>query len=348
MTLESKNVIHKLLSSTKCSDLLGGLAGPYGTSAPPHPVCLDSELSVQEGCAALAAHKISSAPVYDAKAGGFVGMLDYRDLATYVLEVFHKVPHSQVPVDAELEITDIVKRAVMDRQGVPVKLVSNLSHRNPLVSVQASAPLIDAVEEFVRARAHRVIVLEPTEDGGQRFIGVLSQSSISAYLASQFGKLSTNRALIGTWALGEKTLADLGLVSGDVVSVTQEDTVLEALFTMHDRGVSSVAIVSRADGSSALCGSIGMTDIKEILAHRGGWRRLFENVFRFFVELRSEQGLENGGNDRAPSFTVHPSTTLISAIEKMSATHTHRVWVVNNNGEVVGVVSLSDVMSRLL
>ena len=33
--------------------------------------------------------------------GGFIGVLDYKDLAAYILEVFHKVPHD-VSFDAEM------------------------------------------------------------------------------------------------------------------------------------------------------------------------------------------------------------------------------------------------------
>jgi CBS domain-containing protein len=285
-------------------------------------------------------------------------MLDYSDLTAYILEVFHKIPKEQPPIDTDMDVTDIVRRAQLDRQGVPIKLVSNISHRNPLVAVWSDSMLLDAIEEFARSGVHRVVVLERSEDPANppKFIGVLSQSTVAALLARNFGKLykiqsetsspSTPRTAIvaADWATGNATLRDLGLVKGDVVSVASSDTVLEALYVMHTKGVSSVAI---RDGTR-LCGSVSMTDIKEILATRGGWRRLYEPAFRFFATVRSMQGLQSGGNDRVPSFTVHPTTTLMSAIEKMVATRTHRVWICNDESEVVGVVSLSDVMPWLL
>lgn len=91
-----------------------------------------------------------------------------------------------------------------------------------------------------------------------------------------------------------------------------------------------------------------MTDIKAILADRKGWRRLYEKAFDFFTSMRYEQGLEAGGDDRVPSFTVHPDTTLMATIEKMAATRGHRVWIVNAANRLLGVVSLSDVMPFLL
>ncbi|KAJ3098741.1 cell separation during budding [Phlyctochytrium planicorne] len=347
---DPQNTLHSLLTSIKVGSLVTDTARSKA-QAPLHPICFDSELTVQEGCQALATHRISSAPIYSPEAGGFIGMLDYRDLVAYVLEVFHKVPKDPIPVDVDMEVTDIVKRATLDRNGVPVKLVSNLSHRNPLVAVYADAPLLDAVEEFVRAGVHRIVVLErPLPDATEpaKFLGVLSQSSVVGLLSKRFGRLGGEKK--GEWELGNKTLAELGLVKGDVISVSSYDTVLEALFKMHEHQVSSVAIIDRNSGApSRLAGSISMTDIKEILSSRGGWRRLYEPCFRFFVSLRSIQGLEAGGSDRVPSFYVHPDTPLIVAVEKMAATRTHRVWVVERDGTdgVCGVVSLSDVMGVL-
>jgi CBS domain-containing protein len=77
-------------------------ASLLGHRPPENPVCLDSSLTVSEGCAALSMHKISSAPVYDMNEGGFIGMLDFRDLITYVLEIFHKIPRPQQSFDAEM------------------------------------------------------------------------------------------------------------------------------------------------------------------------------------------------------------------------------------------------------
>ncbi|KAI8842505.1 hypothetical protein BC829DRAFT_401654 [Chytridium lagenaria] len=204
----------------------------------------------------------------------------------------------------------------------------------PLVAVYSDAPLIDAVEEFVRARVHRIVVLErPLPDAVEpsKFLGVLSQSSVVGLLAKKFGRLGQEKREGAEWELGNKSLQELGLVRGDVVSVSSYDTVLEALFIMHANSVSSVAILDRASGSP------------QILSTRGGWRRLYEPCFRFFC-------LEAGGSDRVPSFSVHPSTPLVVAIEKMAATHTHRVWIVDQEetGGLCGVLSLSDVMTVLL
>ncbi|KAJ3153756.1 cell separation during budding [Geranomyces michiganensis] len=279
--IKNEGSLDALFNSTTCGDLMRASdpASNKLASRPTHPICLDSELSVTEGCEALAANKITSAPIYDAAKGGFVGMLDYRDLVAFVLSVLHKVAKEDAPppADATLEVTDIVKRALSNKGDVPIKLISNLSHLNPLVSVQASSSVKEAVEDFVHKRAHRLIVLEPDAEASQ-FAGILSQSTIAALVASRVGKLAgvSNPREKCIWPTGNKTLEEVGLVGKEVVSVTPEDTVLDALHTMQEHHLSSVAIVERADDGNDLVGSISMTDIKMILSARNGWRRLYE------------------------------------------------------------------------
>ncbi|KAL2915925.1 cell separation during budding [Polyrhizophydium stewartii] len=355
--MSNDNALHQLLTSVSCRDLVDrtqALRSPHppSFSPPEHPICLDSELTVQEACAALAKHRISSAPIYSSEEGGFIGMLDYKDVVAYVLAVLHKIPHDTV-VDSEMEVTDIVKRALTQgHANVPVKLLSNMSLKNPLVVVDAAAPVLDAVEEFVRAKVHRVVVLDKSVDGKPTFLGVLSQSTVAAFVASKFGKLSSARIPGAHWPRGDQTIADLKLVQGEVLSVTPEDTVVEALYRMHENQISSIAIIKKTSDGTEMWGSISMTDIKEVLGRKRGWSQLLQPTKAFFTSLRNTQAIENDGRDAVPSFVVHPSTQVITAIEKMAATHTHRMWVVDNSDGrtrgVVGVLSLSNVMPLLL
>ena len=44
-------------------------------------------------------------------------------------------------------------------------------------------------------------------------------------------------------------------------------------------------------------------------------------------------------------FEVHEDSNLLHAAEKMLAVKCHRIWVVNKQQKVVGVVSITDVIS---
>lgn len=323
---------------------------------PALPVCLDAELTVVEGCQALAVHRISSAPVYSPEHGGFIGVLDYKDLAAYILEVFHKVPHD-VSFDAEMEVTDVVKRAHVNRNTVPIKLLANRgAGEDFLHTVFTTDSLLDVLPALMNR--HRVLVLEAAETSPPppKFVGVLSQSDIIALVVSACGKTGHHRHGTIELPIASHSLRDLGLVRGTVHSVAPTDTVLDALKLMHECSVSSVAIVDRSHGYDRLVGSVSMSDVKRILAVRGrGWNRLYDPCHEFFAAIRRDQAIEEAGGDtRVPSFVVHPDTTLISSLEKMAATRAHRVWVVESTTQgaavdkVVGVVSLSDIVPLLV
>ena len=90
-----------------------------------------------------------------------------------------------------------------------------------------------------------------------------------------------------------------------------------------------------------------MSDIKEILSTRQGWRKIFDPSFQFFRFLRSEQGLQQG-KDSVPSFTVSPETSVMNVMKKMAAVRAHQVWVTNAQHELLGVISVSDIIPLLL
>ena len=162
----------------------------------------------------------------------------------------------------------------------------------------------------------------------------------------------------GEWPFGESTLEELKIIQTEVPSVRAEDSCLDALHVLYTKNVHALAITKPLpDGASGvsiysnltkkLLGSISMSDIKEILSTRQGWRRIFDQSFQFFQFLRSEQGIRRG-QDAVPSFTVSPETTLISVIKKLAAVRAHQIWVVNAQHELLGVVSVSDIIPLLV
>ena len=93
---------------------------------------------------------------------------------------------------------------------------------------------------------------------------------------------------------------------------------------MNEKNISSVPIAEDNRGILTIIGSISISDIREVLSIKGGFKRLFQNCQTFFSSLRQHQGLDRGGNDRVPLFVVYPTTTLMSACEKIAATKAHR------------------------
>ncbi|CAG8645746.1 5465_t:CDS:2 [Funneliformis caledonium] len=272
-------------------------------------IIIDGETAIEEACDILIKNNISSAPVYDNKTKTYVGMFDWADVMTYLLIVLKKkdILEQQQKSDEELtsEFNDLLKLAIQC-QPVPVKLASDLSNKNPFYSVYPETSLLQVVELF-GSGTHRVVVVDA--DGNMK--GILSQSRIE----------------------------DLDIGRSTVISAQADSFVLEALTMMNKNSLSSIAIVND-DG--VLLGNISMTDVKYILrsySHSLMWR----TCKQFVNNVRIRQGLEDG-KDRFPVFDVRLTSTLGYTIAKLVATKAHRVWVVDDRMQAIGLVSLTDVL----
>ena len=87
-------------------------------------IVIDSQASIKEACATLSMNKISSAPVYEHETGDLLGVLDYSDLVTYVLQVLHKIPKEQA-LEADISMVSQPSLAdnplgvcILERNGV--------------------------------------------------------------------------------------------------------------------------------------------------------------------------------------------------------------------------------------
>jgi CBS domain-containing protein len=292
----SAQSLHSILTEFKVKDLLEKNSELYKTVAhyiqPPNPISLDGNLSVRDACQILGNNKISSAPI--SLDGDYIGQLEMSDLVTHVLQVLNDTPISDA---SDWALGDLL--AQTSQTDHPLK---SLERHNPLVKVTLDTPLIDVVEEFTRAKAHRVAAFDKNH-----FVGVISQSTISALVVGKFG---LRRPKGASWPTGEKSIKELGLIQEKIVSVSPTATVMEALFIMNSDRISSVAIMQ----GKHLHGTITLTDVKHILAERNGWRKIFDTCATFFKNIRNSQSMDRKGEAVVPNFTVKPSVTLVSAL----------------------------------
>ncbi len=175
---------------------------------------------------------------------------------------------------------------------------------------------------------HRINVV----DGNGRVQGILSQTDVIKFL------LSKAHLFTGTM---KASLESVKLGCGPVVSVNAESSVLAALERMSEYYISSVAVVE-PDGT--LIGNISMADIRFIFQH-GRYHRLWMNCSQFVSLALNQKGLEHGGNDQFPFFDAHLNSSVEQVMNKILATHVHRVWVTEPRSQrLIGVVSMTDLV----
>lgn len=121
----------------------------------------------------------------------------------------------------------------------------------------------------------------------------------------------------------------LQLKGHDVWSVSPDDSVFEALRRMADKGVGALMVLDKND---KLVGVISERDYarKIILFGKASRDTKVSEIMTSVV------------------YTVHPEQTIDEIMELMNAKKIRHVPVVEDNGELIGVVSIGDVVKNII
>jgi CBS domain-containing protein len=137
------------------------------------------------------------------------------------------------------------------------------------------------------------------------------------------------------------------------VSISHRATVGEAATFLSRRGISAAPVI---DGAGRPVGVVSRTDL---LQHHGERAVHLVGSHEYYERLERPAFAENGASE-APVrsvtvsevmtpglFCVAPDTAAEKVVEKMLALGVRRVFVVDADGVLVGVVSAMDVLRKL-
>jgi CBS domain-containing protein len=152
-----------------------------------------------------------------------------------------------------------------------------------------------------------------------------------------------------------ETAADL--LTEQVVSIEQTAPLHQAVATLVDRGFSAAPVI---DAAGRPVGVLSMTDV---VIHDRNAFTYARPVPEYYLksDLQAAIGEPIGGfqvevADRTPVrdlmtpvvFSVRPETPARQVIEQMLQLRVHRLFVLDGDGVLIGVVSMTDVLRRLL
>uniref|UniRef100_A0A6B2LB44 CBS domain-containing protein n=1 Tax=Arcella intermedia TaxID=1963864 RepID=A0A6B2LB44_9EUKA len=272
----------------------------------------------------LVDNKILSAPVVNSE-GLVTGQLDLVDLIVFIVHLSKRAQEIFVSLgllseDKTINFSDLhVDKQLQDLFDAydDSTSIANFSKRNSIVTVSLEQSLADLFESLVTY--HRVVVLDPSTKALQNYI---TQSDLIKLLYK-------NKDLIGD--LGRRTVGDLALGSTPVVSVRENQQVLEAFKLVAIKNVSSIAVVN---SNGTLTGEIGPRDMRNMNPDE-----LIDQILVLCKELVSKT---------LPPITVKATDSLLSVIERLETEARHRVWVVDDNNKLQAVISIGDVLRVLI
>ncbi|KAI9230056.1 MAG: hypothetical protein DHS80DRAFT_12951 [Piptocephalis tieghemiana] len=293
---------------------------------------LEASTNLHDACRRLMEAGVSSVPVFDPETKTYVGMFDYADFLTYFLIVLHRTKLLDIEEATGLNDDEELAKAVGQaaaQQNMPVRRVSDISHQNPFYSCIPNTTLSQVVDILSKG-IHRLVIM----DDGVKARAILSQLTVVKYFTEHIFQLPSLEGIVS------KTLEELHLgIDKKVITISIDKLVLEALTTMSSNRVYSLAVV---DKEGKLAGNFSLSDVKHLM--RTDRRRLLNTTLKDFIsKIKLEQGIE-AGQDTVLVFQVHAQHTLRLVMAKIVATKAHRMWITDESGQVVGVVTLTDIL----
>ncbi|KAL0030536.1 hypothetical protein WJX79_002975 [Trebouxia sp. C0005] len=362
--------VRTLLTSTK----LQGLRPKSQT-----PVVLRFECSVDHALKVLSAQKILSAPVVACSESDapddctdVIGFIDIRDVLVSFLSDLDMVKcmkgQSMLHCMHALEeagkafgtkkLQDLHELGgdgtfLLDT-GMSKVSVMELVHNGFLYPRETKAVHNG---EHSRTVVHRVGLFNKTG----HITTIISQSDVVQWLQQ-------HQASLG--ALKGMTARQLGWADKQIKSLPAKTPAIECLAQMHQSGLSAIAITDGTD-SNQLIGNFSVSDLRSIESEHFGSLALPVGEF-----LALDHGLEYWGiadhehvkaspaavfankrrQEREPGpgdmvgqslVTCTPQDTFSTIIDRIVEHHLHRVYVVNDRGQAVGVVTLTDLLRRV-
>lgn len=277
-------------------------------------VVFDTQLLVKKAFFALVSNGVRAAPLWDSGRQSFVGMLTITDFINILL-TYYKSP---LVVMEELEKQKLEAwREVLAARG---------KDSRALVSIGPDASLFDAIQMLVLNRVHRLPIVDP-ETGN--VLHILTHKRILKFLfLYHFDRLPPPSYLF-------KKLKELRIGTYDDIAVTATTTpLIVALQQFIERRVSALPVVDERGkvvdiyakfdvinlAAEKTYNNLDIT-IKKALEHRVQW---FEGVVKCTM------------ND-----------TLQQILKKIVRAEVHRIVVVDGDDHVIGIISLSDILSFL-
>ncbi|GMN50000.1 hypothetical protein TIFTF001_019161 [Ficus carica] len=228
-----------------------------------------------------------------------------------------------------------------------------------LWTLNPNTSLVDCMEVFSKG-IHRALV--PLDSHMDNVTGVELVESASTYrMLTQMDVLrflkEHNSEL---QSITSKSIQDLGAVTENVFAISHRTKLIDAIKSMRIAMLNAVPIVRASDipeedhkllingrGRKAI-GTFSSTDLRG--CHLSTLKSWLPASALEFIEAVSTSPLfaeQSGENPKRELVTCEAESSLAVVIDKAVTHHVHRVWVVESQGLLTGLVSLTDIIRVL-
>eukprot|EP01129_Flabellula_baltica_P003563 TRINITY_DN13319_c0_g1_i1.p1 TRINITY_DN13319_c0_g1~~TRINITY_DN13319_c0_g1_i1.p1 ORF type:complete len:314 (+),score=51.85 TRINITY_DN13319_c0_g1_i1:29-943(+) len=299
----------QLLLTTSIDELLQMKSRPL--------ITVTTTTSIQNTLKILSEANILSVPVIDND--DLQGLVDVVDITGYILATWRSLSPSfdhQVFPDEDLLNT-------------PIFEVMNFSLFDSVKTIKGTESVFNLMQMFLddhfQMRLHRVL----TTDWHGLVYNVVSQTDLINFAYAHMDKLPED--------LLDSTIEDLDLFRV-VINVREESFLIDALSILFKNRLSGLALV---DNNYKITGNLSCSDLRGITPT--SFEFFQGKVSQFLNKIEEEQG-----TTRKPFIFVQKDNTFRELLKILTESHVHRVFLKDELEHPIGVISLSDVLSKII
>lgn len=323
--------------------------------APPI-VWIAPQASIAAACELLKAHHFLSLPIYDEGKRRILGLVDILDVCAYLcwgtMHFFSE--NTEAQSDREL-------KAKMSEVAIVEVLNAKPQHgRASLVVKRHLEPVCSLLDQMAQG-LHRALVRvwpeteEEEDEGSQRleYYRMAAQIDVVRFLVDHRRNLNyhlitssiTALDMVGPAAAAASTPSSQSTTQSAartlIYSVEEGRTALEAFRTLALSGVHAIGIIGiGSTGQGRLLYNLSASDLRGITPDT-------VHLLREPVEVYLERLRESDPTSRPRNLvTCTPDATLIEVMELVLRSRVHRVWVTDQQQRPLGLITLTDILSK--
>ncbi|CAH2068006.1 unnamed protein product [Thlaspi arvense] len=244
------------------------------------------------------------------------------------------------------------------KMAAPVSsIIGHCPEGRSLWSLNPNTSVMDCMEMLSKG-IHRVLV--PLEGNIENIAGPELVESASAYtMLTQMDLISfiLHRSSSHLHAILSRSIAHLSAINDTVLALTSQARVKDAIECMSVAMLNAVPIVEASsdgedhkqlvDGKNRrVVGTFSASDLKGChLATLRSWLPL--NALEFVEKIPRSPLFAHAPGTERELVTCHVTSTLAQVIGMVTTKRVHRVWVVDQNDGLQGLVSLTDIIAAL-
>lgn len=277
-------------------------------------IVLDTSLLVKKSLNVLLQNNIVSAPLWDAKTSRFAGLLTSSDFINVIQYYFSNPDKFELVDKLQLDGLKDMERAI----GVEPP---------DTASIHPSRPLFEACVRMMDATSRRIPLIDQDEETHREIVvSVLTQYRILKFVALNCRETHFLK----------RPISELNIITKEnVASCRMTTPVIDVIQLLSQGNVASIPIV---DDDGYLINVYEAVDVLGLI--KGG---IYNDL-----SLSVGEALMRRSDDFEGVYTCTERDKLSTIMDNIRKSRVHRFFVADDNGKLVGVLTLSDILKYIL